>query len=140
MINKLRDTMKKWLIILPVFLFGVLLLQSCNAKVENNFTFKNNALTAMYVNFRGNIITVPAGKTIEVKEIPQGTYDYVSTFDIPAGATSSSSSGDMTGQVLINASTKITILYTSTYSGSVYTVTANKTSSDNQNPDNPLTL
>ncbi len=120
-----------------LFFFAVITVFSiiysgCNTSVNNSITFKNLATGDIIVNFRGQDVSVAAGSTGEVKEIPEGTYLYATTFSIPAGATSSTTTGDVSGQVVIKAGTKILILYSSTLINGVYTLSATISNSDSK--------
>jgi hypothetical protein len=82
------------------------------------------------INFRGGVVNVAAGKTSVISEIPKGTYDYATTYSSPSGVSSTTTAGDVNGQVDIKAGTKILIYYTSTLKNGSFTLTATKTSSD----------
>lgn len=109
-----------------------IMYSGCNTSVNNSIKFKNLATGDIIVNFRGQDVSIIAGGTGEVKEIPQGTYKYATTYSIPAGATSSVTTGDVSGQVFIKAGTKILVLYTSTLVNGVYTLSATISNSDSQ--------
>jgi hypothetical protein len=128
--------MKKILALLFVLIIA---FWGCSSEGENSVTLKNSAAGTVYLNFRGEVTTVPAGKTVIISKLPQGTYSYITTYSIPAGATSSTEVGDLTGEITINAGSKILILYSSTFSENSYTIYASRTSSDNlDNSRNPL--
>ena len=126
--------MKKWCLFLLTVttVFSLTAYWGCSTSVNNSITFKNLAAGDIIVNFRGQDISVAAGGTGVIKEIPQGTYKYETTYSIPAGATSSATTGDVAGQVVINAGTKILILYSSTLINGVYTLSATTSNSDTQ--------
>jgi hypothetical protein len=84
----------------------------------------------VYVNFRGTKITVATGKTVIVKDIPQGTYDYSTTYEIPSGATTSATSGPLSGTVTLKAGTKILLIYSSAFENDTYKIGATISSSD----------
>ncbi|HKJ81962.1 MAG TPA: hypothetical protein VJ954_08060 [Ignavibacteriaceae bacterium] len=92
------------LIPLPLFIL-ILLFAGCETSVKNSFKVTNDAAADIVVTFRAQTISVASGQTKEIKEIPQGTYSYSTFFTVPPSATSYSSSGDVTGQVVIKAST-----------------------------------
>ncbi len=100
--------------------------------------FKNAAASEIYVNFRGNLVKISSGNFVQIKNIPQGKYKYVTTYDIPTGVTGSSISGDVNGTVTINAGTKILVFYSSYISGGIYTLTATESNNDNQTKNNPV--
>lgn len=126
--------MKRNLIFYAIFLFLPVAFFSCNSKVNNKFAFKNLAAGDVYVNFRGVSLTVPVGQTREIIEIPQGTYSYNTTYEIPAGATSGSATGPLSGTVIMKAGTRILLIYSSTFEQSTYKIGATISSSDDLNP------
>lgn len=105
---------------------------NCSGSLENSITFENLATNRIFINFRGELITVEAGETKIVKEIPKGLFTYSTTYEIPAGAKGSSTSGVVSGSVNIIAGTKILIVYSSTYIDGAYTLFATLSSSDDQ--------
>jgi hypothetical protein len=120
---------------LPLFVCIILtfiFINGCSGKVNNSVTFKNLALGTVYVNFRGEAIIVTPGNSIVVQEIPKGSYNYATTFSIPAGAIGGSTQGDVKGTLIITAGTKITILYSSTLINGAYILFATISSSDDQ--------
>jgi hypothetical protein len=128
--------MKKWFILLPVFLLTIISYTGCSSSVGTQITFRNLASNAVYVNFRASIITVPAGQTVVVKDIPKGTFDYSTTYEIPATATSSSADGDVAGTFTITqAGNKYLVIYSSTFIDGAYSLYA--TLSTNQDLTSP---
>ncbi len=131
--------MKQFFLFLLIFASIIVIFNGCSSSIDNNINFKNKADGDIFVNFRGEEITIPAGQTVTVKEIPKGTYSYSTTFEIPAGATSSSSTGDVTGSIDIKAGTKVLVIYSSTLISGQYTLYATLSNSDDENADqNPL--
>lgn len=88
----------------------------------------------MYVNFMGENFTIVPNGSKTVRNIPKGTYTYSTTYDIPSGITSVSTNGDVNGSVVMNADTKITVLYSSSIQGSGeqknYIINASMSSND----------
>lgn len=126
--------MKHKILALSIILSLSVTFLSCSSKVNNSFTFKNLAAGDVYVNFRGTVVKVIAGGESVIKEIPQGTYSYNTTYEVPAGATSSSSSGPLSGTVVMKAGTKILLIYSSVFEQSNYKIGATISSSDDENP------
>ena len=120
--------MKKLLLLLVL----PLILAGCSSSLDNNLTLKNLSAGKIFLNFKGDIITVESGKTVVVKDIPKGTYTYATTYEIPASATSASFVGDATGSLSFKPGTKVTILYSSVLSGTAYTLYATMSTSDDQ--------
>ncbi len=122
---------------LLIVLFIPFVFLGCSSSPNNSVTFQNMAAADVYVNFRGQVITVPAGKTSSVKNIPNGTYIYATTFAIPAGVTGSSTQGNVSGSLQIKVGTKISFIYSSTLVGSAYTLYVTISDSDDQSSSTP---
>lgn len=124
-----------------VLAFSILILiaTGCSGSLENSLKFKNFAAGDVYVNFRGNLITVAAGKTVELKELPKGLYTYSTTYEVPSNSQNSSAEGAVSGEVKIKAGTKILIVYSSTFVDGTYTIYATISSSDDQTGNDVLT-
>jgi hypothetical protein len=122
--------MIKYIKYLPFFLLAFLFLNGCSSQLESKVIFKNIAAGSLRINFRGEEVIVPAGKTVTVGAIQNGLYSYSTTYEIPVGAASSSASGAVSGDITINAGTKILIIYSSTYLNGVYELFATMSSSD----------
>jgi len=128
--------MKKWFLIVSIFLTSSLLYWNCSSEVENSFSLRNMAAGTIYVNFRGDIITVTSGETKTLKAVSKGTYIYATTYSVPAGALGSSTSGDVSGSIDITASSKILVLYSSTFINGNYILYATISTSEDLNQSN----
>lgn len=117
-----------------MFVFvAILFFAGCKTSVNNSFTITNNADASVIVTFRANAISVPAGQNTVIQEIPQGTYSYSTAYSKPASATTSTSTGDVTGQIVIKAGTRILLLFTSSTDASGnYLLSATLSSSDDE--------
>ena len=124
--------MKKWYSKIIVFFIAVLFFGGCNSSVNNSFKITNSAGAGVIVTFRAQAISVPSGQTTVIKEIPQGTFSYSTVFSIPAGAKTSTSSGDVSGKLNIKAGTRILLLYSSTLKDSTYSLYATLSVSDDE--------
>lgn len=119
-------------------LFNIVLLLlsfvylNCSNTVNNSITFQNLSSGDVYINFRGQMITARAGTVSSVKQIPNGTYSYATTFSAPAGVSSITTQGNVTGTLQIKVATKILFVYSSTNSNGTYTVSVTMSNSDNQ--------
>lgn len=140
--------MKRTTILLSVMLILAFTLLSCSSKVDNRVTFLNYAAAGVYVNFKADLyhvspsippdeeglLHIPPGDRVDITEIFKGQYEYETIYEVPLGATSSSTEGEVAGLLDIKAGTKILVVYTSTMSDSGYTLHASVTSSDDQTP------
>ncbi|HUX60454.1 MAG TPA: hypothetical protein VMV32_04010 [Ignavibacteriaceae bacterium] len=124
--------MNRSLVFVGVILFILTFFSGCSSNINNSITFKNLASGDVYINFRGGLITVPAGQTSSITEIPNGTYDYSTTYTVPAGASSSSTVGNTSGTLVIKAGTKILFVYSSTLQSGAYVLSITISNSDNQ--------
>ena len=124
------DVRKIFIVIAGLFF----LIGGCKSSVTNSVTFKSIAIGNMYVNFMGETFTVVPNGSKTVRNIPQGTYNYSTSYDIPSGVTSASTTGAVSGEVVMNADTKITVLYSSSLQGTGatlnYIITASISSND----------
>ena len=130
--------MKKILAIITLLAICMSFLTGCTNSVANSLTFKNGASNKIYINFRGSLIPVDAQKTMEIKDITGGTYSYETTFEVPAGTTSTTSDGAVAGDVSLSAGTKILVVYSSIFSDGVYTLSATISSSDDLSDGNDI--
>ena len=122
--------MKKILAIIAILTISLTFLSGCSETVGTKITFQNFASNKVFVNFRASLITVNAGESVEITDIPNGTYAYATTYEIPFGATSSSAEGDVAGEINLSAGTKVLIVYASTFVDFIYRISATKTSTD----------
>jgi len=99
---------------------------------DNRIVIKNDAESMLLINFRATEYDIASGQGTTIKGIPNGTYDYVTTFSIPREATSLSVSGGAgSGSLTFSKqNTHQLLLYSSTVFDSVYSVFVNATSSD----------
>ncbi len=105
---------KYWLLLEAAAILFAFCFKSGSSSFSNSISFNNQTQDILYINFRGQIITVHAGQTSNVEKIPQGTDDFATTFSILASATCSSSQGNITGTFAIRTNTKFLIYFTST--------------------------
>ena len=122
--------MKKISILLVLTSLCAFTFISCSTSVNNGITFNNLASGDIHINFRATLTTVKAGETVTLSNLPKGTFEYNTTYEIPAGVNSSEAGGDVAGELNIKAGTKILIVYSSVIEENVYRLSATKTSSD----------
>jgi hypothetical protein len=99
---------------------------------DNQIRIVNKAQGILLINFRATEFDLLSGADTTIKDVPNGTYEYATTFGIPFGAKSLSVSGDAgAGSLTFNKKeSHHLMLYSSTILDSVYTVYVNSTSSD----------
>jgi hypothetical protein len=122
--------MKKILIIIAFLAISMSFLSGCSETVGTKITFQNFASNKIFINFRASLITVDAGKTVDITDTPKGNYAYATTYQVPPGTTSSSAEGDISGEIELFAGTRVLIVYGSTFVDGVYLINATKTTSD----------
>ena len=130
-------TMKKISILLLFAVASFPLFTGCSSTVENSLKIQNLASNDVFLNFRANLIQVKSGEVVELKELPKGTYDYETIYEIPSGATGSSTEGEASGEFIVRAGTKLLVVYTSTFIDNNYVLFASVTSSDDNNVEDP---
>lgn len=126
--------MKQKAIFLILVLLSVSLL-SCSDDPINTITVQNWASNNVSLNFKGTLTDIPAGSSVQLTDILQGEYEYETIFELPSGVTSYQASESCAGTLVLNAGTKILIIYTSVNDGTSYTISASITSSDNLSED-----
>ncbi|PJA99757.1 MAG: hypothetical protein CO128_02560 [Ignavibacteriales bacterium CG_4_9_14_3_um_filter_30_11] len=129
-ISKIKTKRSFHFIIIISFLF--LFLQGCKTNIDNRVSFNNFSTTDLIINFRGQEIRVNVGQKTDITEINKGTYTYSTSFNLPVGATSSTTNGDVNGTVIINSDTKVLVIYTSSIVGGVFTLSATLSTSESQ--------
>ena len=98
---------------------------------DNKITINNMAADNIYFNFRAKKYTITTDETIVITDIPNGSYMYATTYQIPSGATSwsidgAAASGSLTFQ---KKDTQVLLLYASTTTeAGAYNVNVNSTS------------
>lgn len=122
--------MKQKVIYIALVILSISLL-SCSEGPLNKITVQNIADGDVVLNFRGTQVNIPSGQTAELQDIDPGEYEYETVFSIPAGATSSSSEGELSGTFILRAGTQILVIYSSVFDeGGSYTLFASITTSD----------
>jgi len=122
--------MKKILTIITILTISMSFLSGCSETVSTKITFQNFASNKVFINFRASLITVNAGESVDITDIPRGTYAYATTYEIPFGTNSSTAEGDVSGEIELSAGTRVLIVYASTFVDFVYRINATKTTSD----------
>jgi hypothetical protein len=111
-------------------------LSGCSEDPINKIIIQNSAAGDISLNFKGSIVDVPSGSTVELKDIDHGEYEYETIFSIPVGATDFESDGEMSGTFILGAGTNILVVYTSVFDQEgKYSIYASVTTSDNLNAD-----
>jgi hypothetical protein len=129
--------MKKSSILIISALVLLFLFASCSSTVDNWIQVQNLASNDVALNFRASLIQVKSGETVKLTELPKGTYEYETIYEIPSGASGSTAEGEAAGEFEIRAGTKILVVYTSTFIDNNYILYASVTSSDDQTIEDP---
>jgi uncharacterized lipoprotein NlpE involved in copper resistance len=98
-----------------ITLFGSLLvLAGCSN--DNKIVINNLADGNIYFNFRAQQYEIASDQSVTIADIPNGTYVYATTYQIPSGAKTWSITGDAASGSLMfdKKSTRILLLYAST--------------------------
>lgn len=89
-----------------------LLITSCTN--DNQVTIKNIAQGSVLVNFRAKTHLIVPGESTTITEIPNGTFDYSTTFEVPAGLKGQVDGEAASGTLIFeDKSTKINFIYSS---------------------------
>ena len=130
--------MKKQLIVLFILVaISVISFTSCEPFIENKIIAKNLAAGDVQLNIRGQAYEVPAGQTVVINDFKKGTFEYSTIYSIPADATDFSEEGDVSGTMVFNAGTEISVTYTSTFIDNSYTLYGVLVTSDDVNRTDP---
>ena len=120
-----------------IFLFLILLsvsLLSCSDGPINTINIQNWTDYDVSLNFKGTLTDVPAQTSTQFTDILNGEYEYETIFTVPSGA-SYEVSESCAGTLVLNAGTKVLIIYTSSFDGTTYSLSASITTSDNLSED-----
>jgi hypothetical protein len=118
--------MKKTVLFLCVLLF----LTGCAN--DNKITITNLAAEYIYFNFRAVKYDIASNTSLEIKDIPNGTYTYSTTYWIPNTAktfsiTEAAAAGELTFE---KKDTRVLLLYASTFFEGAYNVNVTKSTTN----------
>jgi hypothetical protein len=122
--------LKKHIGFIAVLFLFAFIFTSCETNLENKFTFQNYSAGKVLINFRGSLHAVNAGALYTINKVPKGTYSYSTTYEVPFGTSTTSAQGTLDGTVEFKVSTRILIVYSSTFYDSAYTIYATMSSTD----------
>ncbi len=110
-----------------VAVFAMLIVGCAN---DNQVIIQNVASSSVIVNFRAKTYTIVSGTSTTVTDIPNGTYDYSTTYEVP-GNLKGQVSGEAASGTLIfeDKCTKINFIYSSMQDDSIYVLGCTKSSS-----------
>jgi len=109
-----------------------LLLIGCASKNEVKIT--NVAGGSILINFRAETHVIPAAGAKTITDIPNGTYDYSTTYSIPAGYQGAVDGDAASGTFIFEEKdTQINLIYSSSVSDTTYTLHCTRSSTRNLN-------
>jgi hypothetical protein len=110
-------------------LFAVVALLITGCANDNQVTIQNLATGSVYINFRAKTYGVVPGASTVITEIPNGTFDYNTTFQVPNNL-KGEAGGDAASGVLIfeEKNTKINFVYSSNQTDSTYNLGCTRSS------------
>jgi hypothetical protein len=112
-----------------VIFFIIVTVCGCSRYKDNQITITNESATQITFNFRAALYTVNSNSNLTIKEIPNGTFSYVTTYVMPSTAKSSSVNGDGSRDLAFNwDDTHIQIYYSSLQVDDAYTLNVSVTS------------
>lgn len=102
--------------------FAVVALLVIGCANDNQVTIQNIASGSVFVNFRAKTYALAPGASTVIIEIPNGTYDYNTTYQIPTSGLKGEAGGDAASGELIfeEKNTKINFVYSSYQTDSTY--------------------
>jgi hypothetical protein len=109
-----------------------LLLIGCASKNEVKIT--NVASMSILINFRAETYVIPSAGATTISDIPNGTYDYSTTYSVPLGY-KGAVDGDVASGTLVfeEKDTQVNLIYSSSVSDTTYTLHCTRSSTRNLN-------
>jgi hypothetical protein len=112
-----------------VIFFIIVTVCGCSRYNDNKISIINESDSQIIFNFRASIYTVNSYGNLTIKEIPNGTFSYGTTYGMPSTATSSSVNGASSGDLAFNwDDTHVQIYYSSLQVDDEYTLNVSVTS------------
>jgi hypothetical protein len=112
-----------------VIFFIIFTVCGCSRYKDNQITITNESATQITFNFRAALYTVNSNSNLTIKEIPNGTFSYETTYAIPTMAKSSSVNGASSGGLAFNwDDTHVQIYYSYLQVDDEYTLNVSVTS------------
>jgi hypothetical protein len=134
-----EEKMKNQLIVLfTLVAISVITFTSCEPFIENKITAKNLADGGVILTLRGQAYNIPSGETLILNDFKKGTFAYSTVYEVPFGITSSTASGDVSGEMKLLAGTEISLVYSSVSDSASYTLFGVLSSSDDVNRVDPF--
>ncbi|MFW5960620.1 MAG: hypothetical protein ACOCSE_05830 [Chitinivibrionales bacterium] len=119
---------KRGIASIAVFMAAVILM-GCS---ENKVVIKNIASESVRFNFRGEEYFVERGSERSVTGIPNGKYEYTTTYRIPSTELSTEEGENLSGELTFRRNeTKVSVLYSSVTDSTSYKIYCNVSSSNN---------
>jgi hypothetical protein len=85
-----------------VIFFIIVTVCGCSRYNDNKISIINESDSQIIFNFRASIYTVNSYGTLTIKDIPNGTFSYETTYGVPIIAKSSSVNGNASGDLAFN--------------------------------------
>jgi hypothetical protein len=134
-----EEKMKKHLIVLfTLAVISIISFTGCEPFIENKITAKNIADGKVELTIRGKTYDIPSGETLILNDFAKGTFAYSTIYEIPFGISSASAVGAVSGNMILNAGTEISLVYSSVIDSSKYTLYGVLSSSDDVNRVDPF--
>jgi hypothetical protein len=134
-----EEKMKKQLIVLfTLAVISIISFTGCEPFIENKITVDNRSSGDVKFIIAGKTYDVAANSSIVLPDFNKGTFEYSTIYKIPFGITDASTEGDVAGNMVLNAGTEISLIYTSVIDSTKYTLFGVLTSSDDVNREDPF--
>jgi hypothetical protein len=134
-----EEKMKKQLIVLfTLAVISIVSFTGCEPFIENKITVDNRASGDVKFIIAGKTYDVAANSSLVLPDFKKGTFEYSTIYSVPLGITDASTEGDVAGNMVLNAGTEISLIYTSIMDETTYTLFGVLTSSDDVNREDPF--
>jgi hypothetical protein len=134
-----EEKMRKQLLVLfTLAVISIVSFTGCEPFIENKITVENRASGDVKFIIAGKTYDVAANSSLVLPDFKKGTFAYETVYSVPFGITDASAEGAVAGNMVLNAGTEISLIYTSIMDETTYTLFGVLTSSDDVNRPDPF--
>lgn len=129
---------KQLLVLFTLAVISIVSFTGCEPFIENKITVENRASGDVKFIIAGKTYDVAANSSLVLPDFKKGTFAYETVYSVPFGITDASAEGAVAGNMVLNAGTEISLIYTSIMDETTYTLFGVLTSSDDVNRPDPF--
>lgn len=129
---------KQLLVLFTLAVISIVSFTGCEPFIENKITVENRASGDVKFIIAGKTYDVAANSSLVLPDFKKGTFAYETVYSVPFGITDASAEGAVAGNMVLNAGTEISLIYTSIMDETTYTLFGVLTSSDDVNRVDPI--